>query len=496
MTSYKQIIDYFDKHQTFLSFLLLIPTILIFVFMFKSGAPFCCDANSYLNTMIGYQSEGLFFHHGATGYRGYMFPYLYSLLPIDYTSSLLLGGITIPTYSMASIFFFLSIEFYIIKQLLKNKNLTLFYLSIFINPLALVYIPYPLQESFIILLFSLFVPLIFITYMQKKKILLIILLGLFLGSMYMARASQALLVLPILIFALFIIFKSKEMNINKIKLLITFICSSILFIIPQSLITQKYLNTINPYPATALLSQQFNWGNMYAKYGTNLSVNLCTGKIEDFRNPLLTNLKPKNNKNLYVNSHTGIAQVYWNPLACSIKDIKNQENRKNIIIECNENNQEPVKGFTSLVQNNTLDQLFFKSIIHVFSILNYDYLYPYVKDYKTKLFTWHQILSMLIVFFGFYNILKKYWSRNFNAFDVFLDSILFITLGTVMFFSVETRFGLLSTIILSINAANLFISHKPKGYELLSLVFSAVLFVLVSSLLSLYILSFSGALST
>ena len=140
--------------------------------------------------------------------------------------------------------------------------------------------------------------------------------------------------------------------------------------------------------------------------------------------------------------------------------------------------------------------MFFTVMMHIFSGLNYDYLKPYVLKKDPKIFSWHQILSMLILFFGFYQIVKNYYKRETTPLDIYLDAILFTTLPILFFFAIETRFGLLATVVLSIKAVQLFTTQKPSNGEALALYFGATLFTILAALLSYYTLLLSGVLNS
>jgi len=449
------------SNRAIYTLLLLLPSILIFIFLLKNGTQYCCDAVSYLHSIQGYQENGLFHHIGSYGYRSYLFPFLYSLFPLNMSHTIEVFNISILMYSLVSIALFLIIEYVVLYLFWGKRFFILFYTALFLNPLLMVYIAYPLQESFFVLLFLLFIPLIFSAYVKKNSYLLLMLLGLFFSTMYMARASHLLLLVPILVIGLYYIYKSKQ---RKSLLFLVFILSSISFIVPQSLLMLKSFNTLNPYPKTSVLDMQFKYGNVYSKYGTNLS-----------ENPKLS-----------------AAQPYWNPLACSTEKSKDTRNIRSF--ECSVQNESPVHDFTSLIQNNSFAQLFFKSSLHIFNALNYDYFKPYVTS-PPKLFSWHQILSMLLVFLGTYQIIKSYILRQANAFDVFLDLIIVVTLGVCLFFAIETRFGLLATIVFSIKSMQLLLYNRPRGSEMIALAIGSFFFLLSTSLLSVYILSLSGALN-
>ena len=134
-------------------FILLIPTIILFMLILKEGIPFCYDANYYLSAITGFQKNGLLYNDTYTGYRAYLFPYIYSLLPIDYAQMISINDVNYSSYTSVSISIFLLIEILYLQIMYKIKYFYVFYFALFLNLLVLVYVGYPPQESFVILLF-------------------------------------------------------------------------------------------------------------------------------------------------------------------------------------------------------------------------------------------------------------------------------------------------------------------------------------------------------
>lgn len=451
------------KENRYLSILILLTlSLFVFILLLNLGTQYCCDSNYYINAIPEYNRGGLYDKIGSSGYKSYLFPYIFSFFPFDMSLRIDMFGASVLVYSILSITFFIIIEANVLFLLWGKRHFLLFYFALFLNPLLMVYVSYPLQESFSILLFILFIPLIYINYINKNNYLLMLFLGLFFSSMYMARPSHLLLLIPVLVFALYTLYYSRK---NKIILLSIFLLSSISLIIPQSAVMLKYFNTIKPYPQTAVLTQQFKYGNVYTKYGTNISGN----------------------------KRINAAQPYWNPLACSTVASSNTRNKR--IFECRTDNQPVVTNLSSLIENNSNSALVFKTILHIFSALNYDYLKPYVTTIHPAIFSWHQLLSMLIVFLGFYQIFKSYLRKEVSVFDIFLDFILVTTLAVCLFFAVETRFGLFATIVLSIKSMQLMLYNHPKDNEAIALTVGAFFFLASTSLLSAYVLLLSGALN-
>ena len=112
---------------------LLLPTLLVFVVLLAHGVPFCCDSQLYLDQIGGYRRDGLFFQHVNVGYRAYLFPYLYSLIPFD-SSATAFGDVRV--YSIISITLFLLIEFGVLLRLRGSVLFWSVYLGVFVNPLG------------------------------------------------------------------------------------------------------------------------------------------------------------------------------------------------------------------------------------------------------------------------------------------------------------------------------------------------------------------------
>ena len=120
----------------------------------------------------------------------------HSLLPFD-PSAIAFGDLRV--YSIISITLFLLVEFGILLRLRGSALLWPVYLGLFVNPLVLVYVPYPLQESFLVLAFAALVPWLLALDHRSTSWRFPALLGFFFGAMYMARASHLVIALPVVI---------------------------------------------------------------------------------------------------------------------------------------------------------------------------------------------------------------------------------------------------------------------------------------------------------
>lgn len=452
----KKIIQNFLKNKTFKKtgycLLLLLPTIAILWFI-SIDFQHDYDTSYYLKNMQSAKEEGIFFRQDHEGYRSYLFPYFFSLFPVDLGAIFKVGNINFNNYSIISITLLLIVELIVLFKFWGKKLLKIFYIGLFLNPLLLVYIPYPLQESFILLLTLFFLPILIFYGTQKKLWHYSFFLGLFLGLLYMTRSSLVLLVIPGLI-SLFFLFKNAPL-LKKIKLTTVFIVSFILFIIPQCLFSYKFYNTLDPYPVKDFLEKQLIWGESYLKYTTNLA------------------------------AKQGPALPYWNPLNCKSTSGNLREDR---VLICK---MEYAKKDNKINSNNI-----FKILAHSFNALNYDSLTPYIVKKKPVLFYFPQILSMLVVFLGLYCTIRKWVMGPFLPHDIFLDGILLATLAVTALIAVETRFGMLATLILSLRTIEFLLAKDIQKTEAISIAFGSFCFLLSSSILSIYVLSYSGLLSS
>jgi len=432
--------------------LLCFLSLLIIIFITRNYS-FCCDANYYLDTIEKYKNEGFDTKSIYTGYRAYLFPYLFSLIPFNLSEQLNIAGHVINVYYCFTVGLFIIIEYLMLCLIWGNKHFIIIYLSIFINPLILVYVPYPIQESFIVLTIALFFPLLLTSFRSNSWYLFTPLLGSLLGVLYMARPSHVLFTLPAI---LVLYFPLRHCNLQK-KTIITilFLLPIFIFIAPQSLKMWRLYKTIKPYPNAQVLSLQLDGGTIYTKYGTNLSGS----------------------------EQVGLAMPYWNPLACTSHSENDRSMRD---FSCKSEN---IKYNNSITTENL-----FKILIHTFNAVNYDVLQPYITTKSPRLFSLSQLLSMAIFFIGMYSTVRKWYFRNYDGLDLLWDGILFFTLAVTALIAVETRFGLLATTVLSIRSIELF-TEKISKQETFALVYSTILFLAATSLLSIYVLSYSGALS-
>ncbi len=118
------IFEYFQKSRILSSVLLLIPTLIIFLFLLKDGVPYCCDSDYYMRAIKGFQEKGIFLQsvldQEFLGYRSYLFPYFFSLFPVDLSKTVVIGNISLSMYSLLAIGIFTIIEFSRIMKIFSS----------------------------------------------------------------------------------------------------------------------------------------------------------------------------------------------------------------------------------------------------------------------------------------------------------------------------------------------------------------------------------------
>jgi hypothetical protein len=447
-----RVLDRDFRSQMLLCGKLLVPTLLVFVAVLWDGAPFCCDASVHLDKIEGHRSDGLFFLHGAVGYRSYLFPYFYSLIPFA-GPEVVFGSVR--GYTIASISVFLLVEFAVLMRIRGTRHFWPTYLGLFLNPLLLVYVPYPLQESFLFMAFAGLMPWLLVLDHRRGGWRFAAVLGLFFGVMYMTRPSNLVLALPVgvlLVGHLRALFSMRD----RIRSCASFGLLFALVVAPQSATMLRHRGTLFPYPVTGVMSFQLLFSPAYAKYATNVSGRLNTEQ----------------------------PMAYWNPLNCESDSSSSPRNGR--LFVCLVESESRRDGPAALA---------FTGLIHVYNALNYDVLKPYIAKVTIPMFSLAQLASMSIVFLGGYAGIRRLFLRTAGLADWFLLGVAGVTLAVTTITGVETRFGLLATASLSFFAAELLTVEKMEAREWLPLGFGLALFLLVSSLLSVYVLALSGALS-
>lgn len=432
--------------------LLLLPTAAWLCLFLMSGIPVCCDAKGYLSMIEGHQRDGLFHFHGTVGYRAYLFPYLFSWIPIDHSATLF-GGVR--GYSFAAGTVFLLTELVVLRGLRRSRLFWPTYLGFFANPLLLIYVPYPLQESFLVLALVALTPWLLSLDPAKPGGQLPVASGLFLAVLYMSRPSNLVLAIPIG-WLMLTHLRALPGLAARTRASLLFAALVALVVLPQSAVNLRYHNSPMPYSATGALSFQLLSGTGYAKYTTNLS-----------RRP-------------------NVAQpmVYWNPLNCySELSTQPREYRAFLCSLLSENRR---GGIAATV---------FTSLLHIFNSLSYDTLKPYVTNVTLPLFSLSQMLSVSVAFLGGFAAIRKLILRTATPQDVFLMLLAGVTLAVTTITAVETRFGLLATGAFSWLSAELVLQEKLDTKEWIAVGFGLASVVLVSALLSVYVLALSGATS-
>ncbi|MFC1549482.1 hypothetical protein ACFL4R_01265 [Nitrospirota bacterium] len=410
-------------------------TILYYYSSYLVSHPPSWDVRQYFEYGKEIEAKGLFGY--SHPFRTYMFPLYISLIPFNLEDGF--GGfISSFAYIQSSLFIVSSC---VILFLIRDSRYFFHFLfGVCINPLVLIYIPVPLTESLVCLVIM--VLFAFVANSDRiKPVFFVIAAGTMGGTLVVIRPASIFIGAGLIVFCLLYIwrqYKYRKESTHAYKPVLSFIlivCLGISFIIPISV--QYYLNYKQhkkvSFIASDLGSFQLKEGIELYKYGT----------LFLSRKGWFTGMRYE----------SGIA-----PPA----------DEKYLLFYF----KNPLKGAKL-------------ALTHIYSALNYDFLEPYIYS-KFKRISFYQILSSLITILGFFGLVS-YWAGNFkrNEMPVNLytlaDILILFQIPMLAVVAVETRFGLIVTMFLSVRAvALLFEVNKMKFRMMIFILIFTVTYVVCS----------------
>lgn len=371
-----------------LATLLLATCFAFFCFYYQIINPPCCDADGYIRIAKAYAKFGISLNEKELdGLRLYGYPLFLSLVIklagfLGLQFGFLLFVIQLSFYFLAT--FLLS---QIIAQNFSKLVGVVVYYSLLGNIVVYPYLGVALTDGFTTIL------VIFIVYFVLKVLICtftdvgfaravgwLILLGYFVGFAVMVRPASIYLLMPLVIFIGVLIYTQ---NINPYSVGFLFVSSVaigfMLAVTPQLIYNFSSFKTFGFLPVDNLGATQFDWGTYVLKYLTNLSggnLQVC------YKSPWS------------VGAHgEGLAWYVKNPII----------------------------GFKTI-------------FVHLYGVLDHDYLFPYVYNLKIRYRPILFIFSQFVVFWGligyFYAVsrLRKYNS----AFDFGKSNIVYLLFGLTL----------------------------------------------------------------
>ncbi len=397
--------------------------------------PFCCDAYYYMGMGARYLREGLLTADEFAGYRSYFVPLVLGLLDLLPAPKMPAQGQSLPfTLSVA----FTAISFLASRHILRRESRArylAFALPTLFNPFLLAHVPFPLQESVLMLLV---VPIlvVLLAVRERSPATTLTLAVSVLSLVFMIRNSVIWLAVPL---ALFVVLEMRRVPgawraALRPRVAALLVAIPVVLVAPQSWMMQKKFGTLHPYPQRDVVIEQVFYGISMFKITTMLH----EGKWKQLR------------------SHTP-----WNPLPLE------QKIRLAFYLE----NPGPA---VLLV------------VAHVWAGLHYDVLTTYVRFEQLRIVSPWIVLSALVVAYGLLGMLRWLREPGERSRALFAAAMLVLSCAYTAILGVEQRFGLFGFLAISLAAAQLAATREGRAlmlrgaplaaaYALLCLAFNAML---------------------
>lgn len=373
--------------------------IYFFLLFGTTNLPICCDASLYLIGGRRLVSDGLLFQNVYSGYR--------SVLNYGFVESVRSIGAMIATitfssvsdkeaYTIGAITIFVITGILLITQFGHRKEFLLFFLAVYLNPITVAMLPYPIQESQMVLLIGPTFVISGVLLATRNWPLAIISLWVLSSLLWMVKGSLALIALPIAVLSTYLFFK--DASRHRIPTLMGVALATVV-IGPQSYVTQLKFGTLYPYPQTGVLFKQIQLGQTAWHYETVYAQNRDGSyrwQGEFSRN---TNIPTETTQEYF-------AQIYEAPYV--------------------------------IVGN---------WVGHLYSAFNYSNPQVYIISQFTHISILNFALGSLF-FVGFQYRMARLASSGYDVVDFYCDSILIGAVALLPLLAVETRFSYLATVIL------------------------------------------------
>lgn len=420
-----------QKHRQSAGAILFIASTAIWWFLIIGSphrAVICCDAVSYVRA-----SQDGFFNVSVEGYRTYLNLFLARLT----TDLGLIGGkpalvkgvgyFYSPGYAWGSISIFLAAGLCLIAAFGKKKGFWLIFFPIYLNPIIVANVPYPLQEGQF-LLFAL--PIVLFVIFNENIFWKCCVGGFLAGAVWMIKSSYLLPSIVIIIYLIAVILKERKEYVWPVLILSVVIGFSIP-VLPQSIHRYNYAGNILPYDSDVsqgYLQKQIAWSWMTWKYATS--------------------------------RHAGRFAGLWFPTTLS------------------------ATGGEDAIRQAEAHPRFALTIAigHMFSAFDFAPPIPYERGRPTFGISGWAFFSGFIIFMGTLDILRRWVGKSGSLNDFLLDGMAASTVVVLPVIAVEARFALVAFSILSVRAVS-YVRHEPHMKALFGPLLFASLFAFCSVLL-------------
>jgi hypothetical protein len=386
-----------------------------------------CDSSYYYIVAAEFARSGLLFTNPYDGYRSYFAPFFIAAIQWLATG-FDAGMVERYTYGVTILFWVVSVG--LMAWLARRASAVNFLtttLPTLLNPFLLVYVPFALQEGVVI---ACCLPLLFIwlgakDWARGRRAVLVVLMALL---AYTIRASLVWWLAPAMAYAAWTLWPRLAQPRPSLLPVATIVIAAGLLVGPQTYISYHRSGSLNPYPSTALLSQQIAWGVTMYKLAT----------VED-------------------EGHwRGL--VYWSPFAAEPDEDKTFR----FYLE------HPMGGA-------------FLMASHAYVGFHYDQIKPYWHLDRARPITIWLVLSSAVVFLGVVRMSAKLVTGKVDADGAFMIATFALCAASLLLLAAESRFGVIGFAMLSIQVSQ-WLASRPSRADISVLAPAVVLYVAVSFL--------------
>jgi hypothetical protein len=367
-----------------------------------------CDTSYYLTSANEIVRSGLLFVNYFDGYRSYFVP-LFVAAAQKFSSLAGFGSTDVEryVYGVCCLFWLFSIgAMWWVSKRVSSRQFLFAAAATIANPFLVVYVPFALQEGVLI---ALCLPLLFVwvgarDLAPSARAVLVVTIALI---AYIVRASLVWWLLPAALYAVWIMKPNLRQPRRWMPPLLFVAFAGVLLLGPQVYIAKQKFDSFNPYPRTAVLSNQIIWGISLLKFAS----------VED---------------------HGHWRQLaYLSPFVAEADDLKT--------IQFYVDN--PSRGILLLLG-------------HAYSGFHYDQIMPYWRVEKARSLTLWLLLSSAIVFLGMTGMAATVLEGRLTAESAFSIGTVALCCAALMFTATESRFGIVGFAMLSVQALQL-LANRP-----------------------------------
>jgi len=391
---------------------------LAFLLWLAATQDFCCDAYYYLYMGQRLLQEGLVHQDDFAGYRSYFVPLVLGLLQLPPAPAMPASGQPLPfVLSVAFTAVSLATSRFVLRREAAARYLAFAVPTLF-NPFLLGHVPFPLQESVVMLVL---VPLLVILLAVRERrpeatFGLVVLAG---TLAFVIRGSIFWVAIPLALFLVLEIRRERARwsAASKPALAALAVAIPLALVAPQSYVMQKKFGTLNPYPEREVLTAQVFFGIEMLKNATI---------VQDGKWKQLRSLSPYTHLPLHKKTTLDFYRENLGPAAFLVG-------------------------------------------AHVWAGLHYDVLTTYVRFEQLRILSPWIVLSAFVVAWGLLGLVRYAREPEHRARAVLLAAMFLLSCLYTAFVGVEARFGLFGFLALSVGAAQLAATREGRSLMLASL---------------------------